>query len=997
MQYPEVPLNKEVPCVTFLKTGMITASNFSLAASKPTVSSSGWTGRKNNTFGAGRWVVLGGDRISTRVRVNRAGLLYVRGYSARPECRPSGRVALLCGCAKNKRGKYCEPDNDYCYIPSDHLASNALTPRLKRKFPEGVAFLPNVPSDLEESVRGTYRELHDFTNNNHQDAIYVNNQQWTPESIVEQAFSFIDEEEVDENICSASDLKSRYSENTLNNEPRSNKCPYYYSDCLRENPDLALNNSDKQKLNLDSNGFCDSLETRGNCSNNFRYKTDLHPHQWDTWSISSQELDDLLTEGIHYDQDYDESSQLFDHYDTGEFPDWNVDGNFKNNRFSGCEKFVTPPCVCSWENIDDALITTDKDVEIIQDKICCIFDKLSCNLDVESTDRKEKVMKEFKETLLNMINSENPVVFNELKQSTSWDEYENLPIIEEPPETEEERDEEGDSNIGSSEHDGSCETSRTHMTLEEIETEQSTPLLEKQCISTQRNIIGTHHPIPRIVIEHPKERQNSTEEDEWLCEEPTYSLLTNRKDVVTEEVEYGELASEDEAQGRSLRDTERFLLVPGGDSSSEEIDSPNSKRRDLDKAAHRKVLKKRVDFDENVSVLESSSGSDIEDEEYSGDNGEEEGVRVSSSGLDSEELEEEEAAIEMRDSNETMIHDEQLLNKTMELGRSTVHPTEIRTSISPSSEVELNTTSALANYATEAGRTEQLARHRYVHIFRTSWPAVRPRAKHDRNETCVSAPGEAGEIRWDAKNYDFRGSVRVLMFSKHRVAGGSTYLSFTKACAVFKIKRRRMVGCQKAQGNSLENSGKQATPEASPWHIITSLTPSFRSRSNRDSSPDPPVISRLDQHECEALNHSAAEVAMGNLQITQLNVNGIPSRLSQLAVCNGTHDANTRAPVDLAQNSNVQDAFVIAVEQQARERLEQLSALKRIKPVDMTKLSQQGGIPSKCHLNSCPGADPDNFHRGQSPPQFHRSCTYSIFGIRGGAALWRLLVFFDVW
>nr|CAD7571920.1 unnamed protein product [Timema californicum] len=32
-----------------------------------------------------------------------------------------------------------------------------------------------------------------------------------------------------------------------------------------------------------------------------------------------------------------------------------------------------------------------------------------------------------------------------------------------------------------------------------------------------------------------------------------------------------------------------------------------------------------------------------------------------------------------------------------------VHPTEIRTSISLSSAVELNTTSALANYATEAG------------------------------------------------------------------------------------------------------------------------------------------------------------------------------------------------------------------------------------------------------------------------------------------------------
>ena len=44
---------------------------------------------------------------------------------------------------------------------------------------------------------------------------------------------------------------------------------------------------------------------------------------------------------------------------------------------------------------------------------------------------------------------------------------------------------------------------------------------------------------------------------------------------------------------------------------------------------------------------------------------------------------------------------------------------------------------------------------------------------------------------------------------------------------------------------------------------------------------------------------------------------------------------------ELAENSHVQDAFVIAVEQQAKERLERLSALRRIKPVDMTKLSQQ--------------------------------------------------------
>nr|CAD7442598.1 unnamed protein product [Timema bartmani] len=41
--------------------------------------------------------------------------------------------------------------------------------------------------------------------------------------------------------------------------------------------------------------------------------------------------------------------------------------------------------------------------------------------------------------------------------------------------------------------------------------------------------------------------------------------------------------------------------------------------------------------------------------------------------------------------------------KTIEEKPPPVHPTEIRTLISPSSAVGLNTTSALANYATEAG------------------------------------------------------------------------------------------------------------------------------------------------------------------------------------------------------------------------------------------------------------------------------------------------------
>ena len=51
---------------------------------------------------------------------------------------------------------------------------------------------------------------------------------------------------------------------------------------------------------------------------------------------------------------------------------------------------------------------------------------------------------------------------------------------------------------------------------------------------------------------------------------------------------------------------------------------------------------------------------------------------------------------------------------------------------------------------------------------------------------------------------------------------------------------------------------------------------------------------------------------------------------------------------ELAENSHVQDAFVIAVEQQAKERLERLSALRKIKPVDMSTLSQQVKLNENC-------------------------------------------------
>nr|CAD7586939.1 unnamed protein product [Timema genevievae] len=62
--------------------------------------------------------------------------------------------------------------------------------------------------------------------------------------------------------------------------------------------------------------------------------------------------------------------------------------------------------------------------------------------------------------------------------------------------------------------------------------------------------------------------------------------------------------------------------------------------------------------------------------------------------------------------------------KTFRKNHPSVHPTEIRTSISPSSAVELNTTGALANYATEAGHEELYRRGEQTKAAKGSGPRV---------------------------------------------------------------------------------------------------------------------------------------------------------------------------------------------------------------------------------------------------------------------------------
>nr|CAD7444459.1 unnamed protein product [Timema bartmani] len=64
-----------------------------------------------------------------------------------------------------------------------------------------------------------------------------------------------------------------------------------------------------------------------------------------------------------------------------------------------------------------------------------------------------------------------------------------------------------------------------------------------------------------------------------------------------------------------------------------------------------------------------------------------------------------------------------------------VHPTEIRTSISPSSVVWLNTTSALANYATEAGVTVVLRSTAEDGEIKVRISKIDPDNRHDDNQS----------------------------------------------------------------------------------------------------------------------------------------------------------------------------------------------------------------------------------------------------------------------
>nr|CAD7589777.1 unnamed protein product [Timema genevievae] len=107
----------------------------------------------------------------------------------------------------------------------------------------------------------------------------------------------------------------------------------------------------------------------------------------------------------------------------------------------------------------------------------------------------------------------------------------------------------------------------------------------------------------------------------------------------------------------------------------------------------------------------------------------------------------------------------------MQASFSTVHPTEIRTSISPSLAVELNMTSALANYATEAGHNLEV--HEIVEEARQRWYGHGKREDAEENfgnESCGEKT--AGEAKKEMGETD----IRKFSSDRRRMEEGFSFL-----------------------------------------------------------------------------------------------------------------------------------------------------------------------------------------------------------------------------
>nr|CAD7569597.1 unnamed protein product [Timema californicum] len=238
-----------------------------------------------------------------------------------------------------------------------------------------------------------------------------------------------------------------------------------------------------------------------------------------------------------------------------------------------------------------------------------------------------------------------------------------------------------------------------------------------------------------------------------------------------------------------------------------------------------------------------------------------------------------------------------------------VHPTEIRTSISPSSAVELNTTSALANYATEAGCSGKLL----VQGMPEAWARLLMSSNISKQEQKKNPQAVLDVLNW----FD----------SSSKEVKGSKYMTTTKMAATVELPATTLRQATTNSGSShsqhslshpSSSSPSSTTPDTEGGGGVTSAPTSSEVE---EEPPPPPVAARPERTKSIYTKPIEEEPPLASLPRVTTPTTTTPTTVSTTATTNGTvtrtnnNNGSTsggeRTPSDKARKKKMSDEEIL--------------------------------------------------------------------------------------
>nr|CAD7195678.1 unnamed protein product [Timema douglasi] len=333
-----------------------------------------------------------------------------------------------------------------------------------------------------------------------------------------------------------------------------------------------------------------------------------------------------------------------------------------------------------------------------------------------------------------------------------------------------------------------------------------------------------------------------------------------------------------------------------------------------------------------------------------------------------------------------------------------VHLTEIRTSISPSSAVELNTTSALANYATEAriGKVEIEEVNPHLrggrvenHLGKTTssspdrdsnldLPVLSSRAQHDkRGWRMFGTKGLSASATVGEKAHLFHDPCGCC----HMVAPVAVEISCLVVVIAFSDDYMRIgkVGLEEVnphlRGGRVENHSGKTTP-SSP---------------DRDSNLDLPILSSRAQHDkrVSQLRHRGGSIRIGKVELEEVNPNlrgkRVKNHLGKTTPSSPDRDSNLDLPVLSSRAQHDMRVSQLRHRGGSFEEKQQVITKGRPPPDISAKTKMKDYTPDQDIPSVVAESCLEELHLSDQADMFHRSSVhsngYSTDGQHGGGAV----------